>query len=137
MMLREIDFLQTIHRFLFAISGSSGSTKNGRDSVSKRLGVKIFGGQKIKIGQIIVTQQGKKFKTATGDGNVRLCKNFSIKSKINGYVKFFWKKKQCFVTVVAGGSPRVAPSNNHRAPTHGKKKTRKHLSDYMFAKIQR
>ena len=76
-MLPQIGFLETIHRFLFAISGSSGSTKNGRDSVSKRLGVKVFGGQKIKIGQIIVTQQGKKFKTIEGDCNVHVSKNFS------------------------------------------------------------
>jgi large subunit ribosomal protein L27 len=40
---------------------SGGSTNLGRDSVSKRLGVKIFGGQKVKKGQIIIRQRGTKF----------------------------------------------------------------------------
>ena len=38
-----------------------GSTKNGRDSIGKRLGVKLFGGQKVRCGGIIVRQRGTKF----------------------------------------------------------------------------
>ena len=41
---------------------SGGSAKNGRDSISKRLGVKIYGGQEINAGSIIVRQRGSKFK---------------------------------------------------------------------------
>ena len=41
---------------------AGGSTQLGRDSISKRLGVKIFGGQKIDAGQIIVRQRGTKFR---------------------------------------------------------------------------
>ena len=41
---------------------AGGSTRNGRDSESKRLGVKVYGGQKIKAGRIIVRQRGTKFR---------------------------------------------------------------------------
>jgi len=44
-----------------ATSKSGGSTSNGRDSQSKRLGVKLFGGQTIKAGQIIIRQRGTKY----------------------------------------------------------------------------
>jgi large subunit ribosomal protein L27 len=45
-----------------------GSSKNGRDSESKRLGVKIFDGQEIKAGQIIVRQRGTQFHPGLGTG---------------------------------------------------------------------
>ncbi len=44
-----------------ATSKTGGSTQNGRDSISKRLGVKLFGGQQAFVGQIIVRQRGTKF----------------------------------------------------------------------------
>jgi large subunit ribosomal protein L27 len=44
-----------------ATSKSGGSTSNGRDSHSKRLGIKLFGGQAIKAGQIIIRQRGTKY----------------------------------------------------------------------------
>lgn len=62
-----------------------GSTKNGRDSQSKRLGVKAFGGQVVTAGSIIVRQRGTQF--AVGN-NVGLGKDFTIFSKIDGVVKF-------------------------------------------------
>jgi large subunit ribosomal protein L27 len=45
-----------------------GSSRNGRDSVSKRLGVKIFAGQKVKAGMIIVRQRGTRFHPGPGAG---------------------------------------------------------------------
>jgi large subunit ribosomal protein L27 len=45
-----------------------GSSKNGRDSQSKRLGVKIFAGQEVKAGMIIVRQRGTRFKPGPGAG---------------------------------------------------------------------
>lgn len=64
---------------------ASGSTKNGRDSQSKRLGVKAFGGQKVKPGAIIVRQRGTVFFMGK---NVGMGRDFSIFSRIEGNVKF-------------------------------------------------
>ena len=64
---------------------ASGSTKNGRDSKSKRLGVKLFGGQRVKPGAIIVRQRGTVFLVGK---NVGLGRDFSIFSRIEGHVKF-------------------------------------------------
>lgn len=71
---------------------ASGSTKNGRDSQSKRLGVKRFGGQRVKPGTIIVRQRGTVFLPGQ---NVSLGRDFSIFSRIAGNVKFerFNRKK--------------------------------------------
>lgn len=71
---------------------AGGSTKNGRDSQSKRLGVKRFGGQKVLAGTIIVRQRGTKF--AMGN-NVRMGRDYTIYSIIDGLVKFerFSKEK--------------------------------------------
>nr|YP_009393021.1 ribosomal protein L27 [Bostrychia moritziana]ARW61583.1 ribosomal protein L27 [Bostrychia moritziana] len=63
----------------------SGSTKNGRDSNSKRLGLKKYGDQIVKPGSIIVRQRGNKFKLGI---NVGQGKDFTIFSLINGVVKF-------------------------------------------------
>nr|YP_010851346.1 ribosomal protein L27 [Echinothamnion hookeri]WGH14437.1 ribosomal protein L27 [Echinothamnion hookeri] len=63
----------------------SGSTKNGRDSNSKRLGVKKYGGEIVKPGQIIVRQRGNKFKVGK---NVDQGKDYTIYSIINGVVQF-------------------------------------------------
>ncbi|KAG0453672.1 hypothetical protein HPP92_024976 [Vanilla planifolia] len=63
----------------------AGSTKNGRDSRGKRLGVKIYGDQAAKPGAIIVRQCGTKFHPGN---NVGLGKDFTIFSLIDGVVKF-------------------------------------------------
>jgi len=62
-----------------------GSTKNGRDSHSKRLGVKRFGGEFVNAGSIIVRQRGTKFLPGL---NVKIGKDDTIFSLINGRVKF-------------------------------------------------
>ncbi len=64
---------------------AAGSTKNGRDSKSKRLGVKRFGGQNVKAGTILVRQRGTQF--FTGE-NVGMGRDHTIFSKIDGQVKF-------------------------------------------------
>lgn len=62
-----------------------GSTRNGRDSNSKRLGVKKFGGEFVKGGTIIMRQRGTKIHPGT---NVGIGGDDTLFSKIDGYVKF-------------------------------------------------
>jgi large subunit ribosomal protein L27 len=63
----------------------AGSTKNGRDSNAKRLGVKRFGGEKVKAGNILVRQRGTKFKPGS---NVKCGKDFTLFALIDGTVQF-------------------------------------------------
>ena len=74
-----------------------GSSKNGRESESKRLGVKIFGGQAARAGNIIVRQRG----TAHNAGeNVYLGKDHTLHAKVDGIVAFTIKKdNKSFVSV--------------------------------------
>jgi len=72
---------------------AKGSSKLGRDSRSKRLGVKIFGGQKVLPGQIIIRQRGSKF--FAGEG-VKMAGDDSIYSLKEGKVKFEKKKIRRF-----------------------------------------
>ena len=69
----------------------AGSTKNGRDSNPKRLGVKCFGGETVKAGNIIVRQRGMKFKPGR---NVRSGKDFTLFALKDGIVNFDFKDKQ-------------------------------------------
>ena len=62
-----------------------GSTKNGRDSESKRLGVKAFGGETVSAGSIIVRQRGTKIHPGT---NVGIGGDDTLFAKIDGVVKF-------------------------------------------------
>ena len=62
---------------------AGGSTNNGRDSISKRLGVKLFGGQEVKAGNIIVRQRGTKFHPGE---NVGCGKDHTLFAKANGVV---------------------------------------------------
>jgi large subunit ribosomal protein L27 len=66
-----------------------GSSKNGRESESKRLGVKIFGGQPAIAGNIIVRQRGTKHHPGE---NVYLGKDHTLHAKLDGIVKFTKKK---------------------------------------------
>ena len=63
----------------------AGSTKNGRDSNSKRLGVKKFGGQIVKAGNILIRQRGMKFKPGL---NVGCGKDFTLFALRDGIVQF-------------------------------------------------
>ncbi len=64
---------------------AQGSTTNGRDSNPKRLGVKVYGGQYVRAGGIIVRQRGTKFHPGlhVGKGN-----DFTLFSKVDGFVEF-------------------------------------------------
>ncbi|RMD56666.1 MAG: 50S ribosomal protein L27 [Nitrospirae bacterium] len=68
-----------------------GSTRNGRDSESKRLGVKKFGGQFVKAGNIIIRQRGTKFHPGL---NVGMGKDYTLYAKTDGIVSFSHKDKR-------------------------------------------
>ena len=75
-----------------------GSVKNGRDSVSKRLGVKKFGSQTVLAGNIIARQRGTKWHPGN---NVGLAKDHTLFALINGRVEFRTKAKgRVFVSVL-------------------------------------
>ena len=76
-----------------------GSTRNGRDSESKRLGVKMFGGQQVVAGNILVRQRGTQFHPGTNTG---LGKDYTIFAKTDGVVKFETKgpKNRKYISVV-------------------------------------
>ena len=76
-----------------------GSTRNGRDSESKRLGVKSYGGQLISAGSIIVRQRGTEFHP--GD-NVGMGKDHTLFAKVDGTVQFTIKgaNRRRVVTIV-------------------------------------
>ncbi|TAN49797.1 MAG: 50S ribosomal protein L27 [Methylococcaceae bacterium] len=78
---------------------AGGSSRNGRDSESKRLGVKLFGGQLVKAGNIIVRQRGTRFHP--GD-NVGLGRDHTLFALSDGHVKFLIKgpNNRKFVSVV-------------------------------------
>ncbi|WP_188149745.1 50S ribosomal protein L27 [Teredinibacter waterburyi] len=79
---------------------AGGSTRNGRDSESKRLGVKIFGGQEVVAGNIIVRQRGTRFHAGT---NVGIGKDHTLFAKSDGAVKFEVKGplNRKYVSIVA------------------------------------
>jgi large subunit ribosomal protein L27 len=72
---------------------AGGSTQLGRDSISKRLGVKIYGDQKVKTGNIIIRQRGTKYHPGE---NVGRGEDDTLFSLIDGTVKFSQKKKVAF-----------------------------------------
>ena len=79
---------------------AGGSTRNGRDSVSKRLGVKAFGGETVSAGSIIVRQRGTRFHAGV---NVGLGKDHTLFAKADGKVEFVVKGagNRKFVNIVA------------------------------------
>jgi len=81
-----------------ATSKSGGSTSNGRDSQSKRLGVKLFGGQKVLGGEIIVRQRGTKFHPGKGVGRGG---DDTLFAKGAGIIKFHYGiKGRKYISVV-------------------------------------
>jgi len=80
---------------------AGGSTRNGRDSESKRLGVKRFGGEAVKAGNIIVRQRGTQFHAGV---NVGCGTDHTLFAKAAGKVEFRQKgpKNRTYVSVVAG-----------------------------------
>lgn len=81
-----------------ATSKSGGSTQNGRDSQSKRLGVKLFDGQQVTGGEIIVRQRGTRIHPGTGVGKGNDDTIFVCKA---GVIKFHYgPKKRRYVSVI-------------------------------------
>jgi len=72
---------------------AGGSTQLGRDSISKRLGVKKFGGQRVKSGQIIIRQRGTKFRPGK---NVKRSEDDTLFALKDGIVRFSSKKIRVF-----------------------------------------
>jgi large subunit ribosomal protein L27 len=78
---------------------AGGSSRNGRDSAGRRLGVKRFGGQVVKAGNILVRQRGTKIHPGT---NVGIGNDHTLFAKIDGKVKFERKgKNKTSVSIVA------------------------------------
>ncbi|MCB0662914.1 MAG: 50S ribosomal protein L27 [Saprospiraceae bacterium] len=91
-----------------------GSSDNGRDSKSKRLGVKMYGGQVAKAGNILVRQRGTKFHAGE---NVYLSKDFSIHAKIDGTVNFSrGYKNRVFVNILPFGDVPETVAAMPKAP---------------------
>ena len=83
-----------------------GSTRNGRDSQPKMLGVKVFGGQTIPAGSIIVRQRGTKFWPGE---NVGMGKDHTLFALVTGAVKFVTKaKNRTYATVVPADQKVIA-----------------------------
>jgi len=83
---------------------AGGSTRNGRDSESKRLGLKKSGGQYVKAGNIIVRQRGTKFHPGP---NVGCGRDHTLFAKADGHVRFVTRGKENrkFVTVEPVATP--------------------------------
>jgi len=75
-----------------------GSVRNGRDSVSKRLGVKAFGGETVTAGSILVRQRGTRFVAGT---NVGVGRDWTLFALVDGKVKFDVSRNKKRVSVVA------------------------------------
>ena len=83
-----------------------GSVRNGRESRSQRLGIKVFGGQSVRAGGIIVRQHGTKFHPGR---NVGRGKDDTLFALIEGFVKFEDKgRRGKFISVYAEGATELA-----------------------------
>ena len=74
-----------------------GSTRNGRDSNSQRLGVKRFGGQQVKAGEIIVRQHGTKFHPGQNAG---LGSDYTLFAKAAGTVLFHVRNNRKYISII-------------------------------------
>ena len=83
-----------------------GSTDNGRDSNSKRLGVKLFGGQVAKAGNIIIRQRGTKYHPGE---NVYMGRDYTLHAKVDGNVSFRKShRNRMYVSIIPAGATAVA-----------------------------
>ncbi len=88
----------------FAHKKGAGSSKNGRDSQPKMLGVKRYGGQVVRAGNIIVRQRGTRF--YAGD-NVMMGRDFTLFAVADGQVKFETRANKTVVSVEMAQSAEV------------------------------
>ena len=85
-----------------ATKKGGGSTKNGRDSAGRRLGIKRYDGQAVLAGSIIVRQRGTKFHQGT---NVGIGRDHTLFALINGTVKFSRKKQgRVFANIISNAA---------------------------------
>ena len=83
---------------------AGGSSRNGRDSKAKRLGVKVYGGERVNAGQILVRQRGTKVHPGT---NVGMGRDHTLYARTEGQVKYTVRgeDQNNIVSVVAENSP--------------------------------
>lgn len=85
-----------------------GSTDNGRDSIGRRLGIKLFGGEAAIAGNILVRQRGTKFHPGL---NVYMGKDHTLHAKVNGVVQFSRSKNdRTFVNIIPSSLEGVTPA---------------------------
>lgn len=78
----------------------AGSTRNGRDSNSKRLGVKRYGGEQVITGNIIIRQRGTKIKPGE---HIGVGKDYTLYALADGEVQFYQRQGRKFVTILPNG----------------------------------
>ena len=83
---------------------AGGSSRNGRDSKSKRLGVKVYGGERVNPGQILVRQRGTKVHPGT---NVGMGRDHTLYARVEGQVQYAVRgaDQNNIVSVIAENSP--------------------------------
>jgi large subunit ribosomal protein L27 len=83
---------------------AGGSSRNGRDSQAKRLGVKVFGGERVSAGQILVRQRGTRVHAGE---NVGIGRDHTLYARVSGQVQYAVRgaDQNKTVSVVAGNSP--------------------------------
>jgi large subunit ribosomal protein L27 len=83
---------------------AGGSSRNGRDSKSKRLGVKVYGGERVNPGQILIRQRGTKVHPGT---NVGMGRDHTLYARVEGQVKYTVRgaDQNNIVSVIAENSP--------------------------------
>jgi large subunit ribosomal protein L27 len=83
---------------------AGGSSRNGRDSKAKRLGVKVYGGERVNAGQILVRQRGTKVHAGA---NVGIGRDHTLYARVSGQVQYAVRGEDGnnTVSVVAGNSP--------------------------------
>jgi large subunit ribosomal protein L27 len=82
---------------------AGGSSRNGRDSIGKRLGVKLYAGQAIRAGNILVRQRGSTFHAGR---NVGTGKDYTLFSLVDGVVKFHrGRNNRKYISVLPSASP--------------------------------
>jgi large subunit ribosomal protein L27 len=82
-----------------------GSSRNGRDSNSQRLGIKAYGGQKVRAGSIIVRQNGTKFHPGRNAG---IGRDHTIFALVDGIVQFDGASRR--ISIVPPATPVAAPA---------------------------
>ncbi|TMG78396.1 MAG: 50S ribosomal protein L27 [Betaproteobacteria bacterium] len=83
---------------------AGGSSRNGRDSQAKRLGVKVFGGERVNAGQILVRQRGTRVHPGT---NVGIGRDHTLYARVSGQVRYAVRgeNQNSTVSIIAEGSP--------------------------------